>query len=291
MGAPSEPAHTGADRRLSGSTRVAAVIGSPVRHSLSPAIHNAAFAACGLDWAYVAFEVAAGGAGAALAAMRTLGLGGLSVTMPHKDDVAAAVDECSDAASVLRAVNCVVPLPDGRLRGENTDGDGFVDALAADAGWSPAGARCVVLGAGGAARSIVRALGASGAAEVVVVNRTASAAQVAAGLAGPVGRVGAAHDVAGAHLVVNATSVGMGGTGVPCAPELLRSGQVVVDCVYHPLRTPFLDAAQAQGARTLDGVGMLVHQAAHQFRCWTQQEPPVAAMDAAARAALASRHA
>ena len=290
MGTPSGPTPTGADRKLSGSTRVAAVIGSPVRHSLSPAIHNAAFAACGLDWAYVAFDVPAGGAAAALEAMRTLGLAGLSVTMPHKDDVAAAVDECSHAASVLRAVNCVVRLPDGRLRGENTDGDGFVDALAADAGWSPAGARCVVLGAGGAARSIVRALGAAGAAAVVVVNRTASAAAVAAALAGPAGRVGAAHEVTAADLVVNATSVGMGGTGVPCNPDLLRAGQVVVDCVYHPLRTPLLAAAEARGARTFDGVGMLVHQAAHQFRSWTQLEPPVAAMDAAARAALAARH-
>ncbi|MGH9135944.1 MAG: shikimate dehydrogenase family protein, partial [Acidimicrobiales bacterium] len=126
---------------LTGRTRVAGVIGSPIRHSLSPAIFNAAFAASGLDWMYAAFDVPAGDAGGALAGMRALGLGGLSVTMPHKDAVAALVDELSDDAAALGAVNCVVPVPGGRLRGESTDGPGFVDSLR-DAGVDPARQRC-----------------------------------------------------------------------------------------------------------------------------------------------------
>src|SRR5690606_4991227 len=118
-----------AGMRLTGTTRLAAVIGSPVRHSLSPVVHNAAFAAPGLDWAYVAVEVAPGDCRRALDGMRALGLGGLSVTTPHKDDVAALVDEASSDVQALGAANCVVPVAGGRLRGENTDGPGFVAAL------------------------------------------------------------------------------------------------------------------------------------------------------------------
>ena len=112
-----------------GRTRLAAVIGAPVRHSLSPVLHNAAFAALGLDWVYVALEVEAGRGAAALDGMRALGLGGLSVTMPHKTDVADACDELSADAAALRSVNCVTPMGDGRLRGDSTDGDGFVRSL------------------------------------------------------------------------------------------------------------------------------------------------------------------
>ena len=139
-----------------GTTSLAAVIGSPVRHSRSPAIHNAAFRALGLDWTYLAFDVAAGEAGRAIDAMRALGLGGLSVTMPHKDAVVDLVDELTDDARRLGAVNCVTPRS-GRLIGDNTDGAGFIASLA-DAGVSVGGRSCVVLGAGGAARAVVLAL-------------------------------------------------------------------------------------------------------------------------------------
>jgi shikimate dehydrogenase len=269
---------------------VAAVIGSPVRHSLSPAIHNAAFAAAGLDWVYVAFEVAPGQAVDALDAMRTLGLAGLSVTMPHKEAVAAAVDRLDPAASALAAVNTVVVDRHGALVGHNTDGAGFVDSLRADGGVEPRGRRVVVLGAGGAARAVVDALARAGASEVVVVNRTAARAEVAAALAGPVGRVGSAVDVSDADVVVNATSVGMAGVGADAElavdPDRLRAGQVVVDLVYHPLDTPLLRAARAAGAVGVDGLGMLVHQAALQQLLWTGHSPDVAVMRAAALAEL-----
>jgi shikimate dehydrogenase len=264
-----------------GSTRLAAVIGSPVRHSLSPVLHNAAFAAAGLDWVYVALEVGPGRVPEALAGMRALGIGGLSVTMPHKEAVAAECDRLSDDAAALGAVNCVVPDGD-ELVGHNTDGAGFVAALSAD-GVDPAGMACVVLGAGGAARAIALA----GAAEVAVVNRTADRAEQAVALLGGVGRVVAPADagesVGAAGLVVNATSVGMGDpapSDLPLDPARLRAGQVVADIVYRPLETALLRAARTRGATAVNGVPMLVHQAAVAFELWTGVPAPVAAMTA-----------
>lgn len=273
---------------VSGNTRIAGVIGQPVRHSLSPAIHNAAYDACGLDWVYVAMEVASGTVPEALAGMRALGIAGLSVTMPHKEAVFEAVDELTPAARAMRAVNCV-HLDGGRLVGYNTDGDGFVDSLRADAGVDPSGMRVTVLGAGGAARSVIEALARSGAAEVAVVNRTPDRAADAAALAGAVGIVGTSSSVATADLVVNATSVGMGSDDLPVDSSLLRAGQIVADLVYHPIDTALLRAARSAGARSVGGLGMLVHQAARQFTLWTGMTAPVAAMRAAAEAELSRR--
>jgi shikimate dehydrogenase len=265
---------------------VAALIGQPVGHSLSPAIHNAAFAALGLDWVYVAFPVAPDDLEAALAAVRALGVGGLSVTMPHKDRVAALVDEPSIAVQALGACNTVVALPDGRLAGENTDGDGLVDALI-HGQVAVAGARVVVLGAGGAGRSIVEALGRRGARDVAVLNRTPERALIAAELAGAVGRVGSLADVSTADIIVNATSVGMGASGLlPLDATLLRPDHVIFDTVYQPLVTPLVAAAGAIGCQTFDGVSMLICQAARQFRLWTGQEAPIDVMRAAVQAAI-----
>lgn len=267
---------------------LAAVIGSPVAHSRSPAIHEAAFRAVGLPWRYLAVEVPAGGAATALAAARVLGLRGLSVTMPLKEEAAALVDELEGPAAQLGAVNCVTPRGD-RLIGANTDGPGFLDALA-EAGVDVAGRRCMVLGAGGAARAVVLAMAGAGAAEVAVAGRTPERVVAAAAVAGARGRIGAAADAAGADVVVNATPVGMAGrtaTGLgalPLDPALLRPGQVVADLVYEPLETALLAAARAAGATPVGGLGMLVHQAAHAFRRWTGLEPPVAVMAAAASA-------
>ncbi len=275
---------------ITAQTRLGAVIGSPIHHSLSPALYNAAFAAAGLDWVFVAFDVASGLATDALAAMRVCGLGGLSVTMPHKEVVFANVDVVEQAAAALRSVNCVVPLADGRLLGCSTDGDGYVDSLRADAGVDPAGRRIVVVGAGGAARSIVDALARAGAAEIVVVNRTADKAHDTAMLAGHVGRVGQFGDIEHADIVVNATSIGMNSSEIPFDASLLHAGQTVSDIVYQPLRTALLGTAAERGAAVHDGLGMLVHQAVHQFRRFTggvEADPLV--MRAAAMAELANR--
>lgn len=278
---------------ISGATRVAAVIGSPVTHSLSPAIHNAAFAASGLDWVYTAFEVVPGAAPAALAAMRALGIAGLSVTMPHKDDVAAGVDVLDPASVALRTVNTVVLQPDGRLAGYSTDGDGFVASLR-DAGCDPAAMRVAVLGAGGAARSVIDALVRAGAERVVVINRSEDRGTSAAALAGERGAVGSVADIASADLIVNATSIGMGQPSgevehIPFDPELIEARHVVADLVYHPLETALLHAARQRGALAVDGLGMLIHQAVLQQQLWTGRRPDPLVMRAAAEQELAVR--
>jgi shikimate dehydrogenase len=266
---------------ITGTTSVAAVIGSPVRHSLSPALHNAAFEASGADWVYAAFEVAPGRALEALAAMRTLGLGGLSVTMPHKEAVADAVDVLTPSARALRSVNTVVRLGDGRLEGHSTDGDGFVASLV-EAGVDLGGRSVVVVGAGAAARAVIDAVARAGPACITVVNRSADRAAVAAKLAGDIGRCGQVGDIADADIVVNATSVGMNDDALPFDPAILRSTQVVADLVYHPLETPLLRAARAAGSVTVDGLGMLVHQAALQQQLWVGHRPDTGIMRAAA---------
>ena len=281
---------------ITGHTRAAGVIGTPIRHSLSPAIFNAAFAAGGLDWTYLAFEVPEGAAGLALGGMRALGLEGLSVTMPHKAAVLDGLDELSPDAEALGAVNCI-SRRGGTLRGDNTDGPGLVDSLRGDEGIDVAGLRTVVVGAGGAGRAVARALGGAGAREVVIVNRSLDAAERAVALAGAAARVGQAEDVSGADLVVNATPLGMGVVvttagehePLPVDPDRLGSGQVVVDLVYHPHVTPLLAVARERGLRGINGLGMLIHQAAHAFRLWTSEEAPLEAMSAAAVTALGHR--
>lgn len=285
-------------------TTVVGVIGSPVRQSLSPLLHNAAFAALDLNWVSLAFPVERGQVPAALNGMRALDVAGLSVTMPHKAEVATMVDSCSEVAAQLQAVNCVINQA-GTLHGANTDGDGFLASLRRAAGFDPAGKRCLVIGAGGAARAVAHALGRAGAADVAVVNRTAARAGAVAALAGPAGRALATADaaqVAQSDLVVNATPVGMAGQAGASgaagasggsadeseqwlvAPALLHAGQVVTDLVYAPRPTPWLAASAAAGATTVDGLGMLVHQAALQLELWTGHTAPVDVMWQAATA-------
>ncbi len=261
-------------------TRLAGVVGHPVRHSRSPAIHNAAFRSLGLDWAYLAFDVAPGAGGTAVPAMRSLGLAGLNVTMPHKHDVALAVDRRSAVAATLSAVNTVVSVGD-ELVGENTDGAGLLAALAADHGFDPSDRRCLVLGAGGSARAVVLALAGAGARVVEVAARRPEQAEVASRLAGAVGRVGTADGADQADLVVNATPV-TGQLPLGLDPSRLGSGQLVVDLGYQPRVTALLGAAAGRGATTANGLGMLVHQAALSFRLWTGEDAPLAAMAAAA---------
>jgi shikimate dehydrogenase len=221
--------------------------------------------------------------------MRVLGIAGFSVTTPHKEQVAANVDNLAPAAAALRSVNTVVRERDGSLTGHSTDGDGFVDALAAD-GFDVAGRHVLVVGAGAAARSVVPALGRAAAAVIVVANRTPARLGPVVDLAvvaRPAIDIGV--EVAAAELIVNATSVGFGGDGIPLDPSLLHGDHAVADLVYHPLETPLLRAARAVGARTFDGLGMLVHQAVLQQELWTGRRPDAAVMRAAALAELARR--
>jgi shikimate dehydrogenase len=266
---------------VDGATRVTGLIGDPVAHSRSPAILNAGFRAADLNWIYVAFPVPRGQGAEAVRAARALGLAGLTVTMPHKADAAAACDDLTPDAAALGAVNVVTVEPDGTLAGSSTDGEGFVRSVR-DEGFDPAGTDVLVAGAGGAARAIVVALGGAGA-RVTVAGRRRQAAEAAAGLV-PGGHGARLDEVDPGvfALVVNATPLGMHGEEGPVPVERLNPGQLVVDTVYHPMETPFLAAARARGIRAANGLGMLVHQAALAFEGWTGVEAPLAVMRAAA---------
>lgn len=269
---------------------VAAVIGSPIEQSLSPAIHNAAFRAHGDDWVYVAFHVAAGDAVKALHAMRVLGIAGLSVTMPHKDDVCDAVDDLDESARLAHSVNTVVRRHDGSLLGVNTDGEGCCNALESS-GAVLTSAKVVIIGAGGTARAIIAAMSLRGVADIAVVNRTNSRAQAAVDIT-PLARIGVESDIAHANILINTTPVGMGSSGVldmPCDAAFLGHGQFVLDAVYHPLVTPLLRAARKVGANTVDGLDMLVHQGALQQQHWLGRLPSVEIMRTAALDELDAR--
>jgi shikimate dehydrogenase len=226
--------------------------------------------------------------------MADLGIRGLSVTMPHKAGAAEACQRLTPVAERLGVVNTVTNMG-GELVGDSTDGPGFVDSLA-DLGWSPQAKRCLVLGAGGAARAVVLALAEAGADRVDVVGRRPDQVLAAAALAGKVGGVGTVGAAEAADLIVNATPVGMLGTGAETSGlpfglrlERLGGGQLVADLVYAPATTPLIAAARARGASTCNGLGMLIHQAARQVSIWTGRDAPVQAMSAAALRELGQR--
>ena len=267
---------------------VAAVIGWPISQSLSPVIHNAAFRHHGDNWSYVAYPVEPGDASSAIAAMRSGGLQGLNVTMPHKDAVADLVDELDKSAESIHAVNTVVRTSDGRLRGYSTDGEGLLRAIRINANWDPAGKKICVLGAGGAARSAVDAFSRAGVASIFVVNRTAEKAVQAIGDSN-VAVVGSQSNIHECDIVFNATSVGMGTDESLVSPELLHEGQLVIDAVYHPLETRLLRDAKSRGATVLDGLWMLIHQACVAQALWLGREPDYQVMRNAAVQELAAR--
>ena len=275
--------------RINGSTVLVGVIGNPVKHSLSPVILNAAFREAKINWVYTAFETPEEKLADAIGGIRALGIAGLSVTMPHKARVCSLLDEISDSAQSLGAVNCIVNDA-GNLKGHNTDGDGFLDAVKHDAGLDVAGKKVLVIGSGGSARSIIYSLGKAEAREIAVINRTKNKALDALELAGSVGRYVEENEiskvVSEADLVVNATPVGMsdteGTSSFPLEPNLLTKGQLAVDLIYHPISTPWMEALRDRGVEVHGGLSMLIFQAAKAFKLWTDKDAPVEAMRKAA---------
>ena len=275
--------------KISGSTTLVGVIGKPVKHSLSPAMLNAAFREAKINWVYTAFETPEEKLADAIGGIRALGIAGLSVTMPHKAKVCSLLDEITDSAQTLNAVNCIVNDA-GKLKGHNTDGDGFLDAVKHDAGLDVAGKKVLVVGSGGSARSIIYSLGKAGAAEIAVINRTKKKALDALELAGPVGRYVEKNEisevVSEANLVINATPIGMSDTGdtanFPIEPNLFSKGQLAIDLIYHPISTPWMEALRDREVETHGGLSMLIFQAARAFKLWTGKEAPVDAMRKAA---------
>lgn len=282
--------------QVDAATRVCGLFGYPVGHSFSPAMHNAALREMGINWVYVAFAVQPAHLPAAVAAVRALDMPGVNVTVPHKEAVLHLVDELSDAARLSGAVNTIIHRH-GKLYGDNTDGRGFLRAVA-EAGFDPRGKTVVIIGAGGAARAVGTALTRAGAGRVALFNRTPERAQALGDLLDSLGArvyicpwqelVSPSVEVAAlfreAALVVQTTSLGMHpatDTSVPLAPALLHEGQLVCDLVYNPPLTRFLAQARAAGARILNGLGMLLHQGALALEAWTGRPAPVEVMRAA----------
>lgn len=266
----------------------AGVIGYPVLHSRSPAIHMAAAEESGVKLEYRAISVAPEDLAEAIATMRRTGMRGLSVTMPHKQSVMEFLDELTPAAIELGAVNHIINT-DGHLVGNNTDGEGFLLGLSTAHGIEVKDQHVGVIGAGGAARAIIRACSMAGAGAVSVIARNparaANAAEVGGGVAQP-----ATFDVLGQlDIVVNATPVGMSGTSgardQPLDVFALDDAAIVADIVYEPLETPLLRAARKRGLTTVDGLSMLAGQAAAQFEWWTGRPAPLHVMVAAAKSA------
>jgi shikimate dehydrogenase len=281
-------ADAAAGTRVGGSTKTVGIIGWPVAHSLSPAIHNAAFAAMGLDWVYLPLPVHPLHLAAALGGIASMGFVGANVTMPHKAAVAGLVDEPSDDARRLHAVNTIVC--DGeRLRGANTDAPGFERFLRLDVGFDPSGRDALIFGAGGAGRACALALARGGASSITVAAREpARVEEVEAALDGVRTDVRAvAFDRAvsvRADLIVNATPLGSRGESLPVPP--LGPDMLVVDLLYHPTVTPLQLEARGAGATAFGGIGILLHQAALSFEMWTGQQPPLEVMSAAALASI-----
>jgi shikimate dehydrogenase len=273
------------------ATRLAGLLGWPLAYTLSPAIHNAAFRARGLDWIYLPFPVRPDRLRDAVGGLRALGALGANVTMPHKESIVGLLDDVSADVRALGAVNTVQRVGD-RLVGHNTDVEGFREFLIGDAGVEVAGKRALVLGAGGAARAVARALCELDAMEIAVAARQEERARTLVRAGGderlrPVEWGMAEAVMRGADIVVNATPLGAQGEKLFPDPRL-RAGVVVVDLVYHPPTTPLIEQARAAGAHAWGGLGMLIRQAAASFRLWTGQAAPLETMSAAAVRALGS---
>jgi len=271
---------------------IAAVIGTPISHSLSPAIHNAAFAASHRNGEYVAVECGISDVDATMATLQSAGLVGLSVTMPLKEAVIDCLDFVTPDADFLNAVNCISFGPTGSI-GHNTDGDGCCDALIEQGGARLRGATVVLLGAGGTARSIALALVRRGA-HVVIVNRTQSHAMELVGSFAAFGdeasiSVGDQSSIASASILINATSVGMNSSDMPVDTSVLHNRLTVLDAVYSPLETSLLSASRSAGATVVDGLWMLIHQARHQQKLWFGEFSDASAMRLAAERELSAR--
>lgn len=283
--------HPTITRTLSGKSLIAGVFGWPVTHSRSPRLHGYWLQHYGIDGAYIPFATAPEQFEQALRSLPHLGFRGANVTLPHKEHAFEIVDHLTDRARRIGAVNTVIVEENGTLRGDNTDGFGFVEHLQASIrDWRAATGSAVVLGAGGAARAIITALLEAGVPQIRLVNRTrARADDVAAAISAQsyervsfAGRI-TVHDwdqrgelLADAALLVNTTQLGLAGQP-PLEIDLtaLPKTAVVDDIVYVPLETPLLAAARKRGNRVVDGLGMLLHQARPGFAAWFKVEPEV----------------
>ncbi|MDH5454381.1 MAG: shikimate dehydrogenase [Paracoccaceae bacterium] len=260
---------------------LAGVIGSPIAHSKSPVLHAHWLKTYGIRGFYIPMDVAQANLREVIAALPRAGFVGCNVTIPHKETVLGLADVVTDRAALIGAANTLIFRKDGRIHADNTDGYGFIANLRQNApGWAPAAGPAAVIGAGGAARAVVASLIEVGVPEIRIANRTRTRAEV---LRSEFGAKIVVHDwvqagnmLEGAATVINTTSLGMEGKPDFRVPlDGLSPGAVVNDLVYTPLRTKFLEEAAAAGCVTVDGLGMLLHQAAPAFERWFGTRPEI----------------
>lgn len=258
---------------LSGSAKLAGVMGWPIGHSRSPRLHGYWLDRYGIDGAYVPLAVAPEKLDAALRALPALGFRGVNLTLPHKEAAVGICDAVTAQARRIGAVNTIVVGDDGQLQGSNTDAYGFLENLTQGSGWQPSDGPVVLLGAGGAARGLAVALVDAGVKQLRILNRTQARAETLAADIGPAASAAAWDDrneaLDGAALLVNSTTLGMVGQP-PLEVDLSRlpASAVVNDIVYAPLETPLLADARARGNPVVDGLGMLLYQAQPGFEAW-----------------------
>jgi shikimate dehydrogenase len=271
-------------REIAGTTRIAAVFGWPVEHSLSPPMQNAAIEALGLDWVYIAAGVAPEALAEALRGARAMRYVGVNCTIPHKEAVLPHLDWLDPTAQAMRAVN-TIHIVDGEMRGYNTDAYGFTETLLAEGEVILKDKTVLVIGSGGAARGIAAGAAMEGARKVILANRTRPRAEKIAEDIEPafpetrfevvqLSRASLQNAAGRAEVIANATSLGMGASDpLPIEPVLIQPGHVIFESVYVPAETPLLRAARERGAIAVGGLGMLARQGARSLSIWSGMEP------------------
>lgn len=273
---------------MAGKIPLAGVIGSPISHSKSPQLHRHWLKTYGIAGDYIPMDVASQDLKEVLRALPKAGFVGVNVTIPHKEKILEIADLVTDRATLIGAANTLIFRKDGKIHADNTDGYGFIENLRAGApNWNPAAGPAAILGAGGAARAVVASLLDAGVPEILITNRTRIRAEKLAEDFGKrltvIDWVQAGNILEESALVVNTTALGMIGKPAMRVPlDGLRKGTVVTDLVYTPLKTDLLIAAEAAGCVTVDGLGMLLHQAVPAFERWFGQRPEVDSMTRAA---------
>jgi shikimate dehydrogenase len=268
---------------INAATRLCAVLGAPVRHSASPAMHNAAFAALGLNWRYLAFEVVPENLRAAIEGAKAMGFAGFNLTVPHKLLALDLVDALDESAKVWGAVN-TIRFDEKGATGFNTDADGLANSLREDLKLELRGKKVLLLGAGGAGRTAALKLASEKVAELFLVNRTPSKAEEIANEIKkrfPSAKVSVGFPEADVDLLLNATSLGLKtDDALPLDKKKfsLKQTRSVYDMIYRPAETKLLAAAKAAGCQTANGLGMLLHQGAKAFEIWTGKTAPLDVM-------------
>jgi len=268
-----------------------AVIGDPIEHSKSPAMHNVWFEETSIDATYIPIHVSSEQLESAVAGLKTLGASGWNVTIPHKTAIIPYLDELDELAQKMGAVNTVVRTTEGKLKGYNTDGIGFVRSLEEAVGSSHKDKPVLLVGAGGAARGIAFAMWQQGYNHMTIANRTVANAQDIVdemGMGCAISLKEAEETLADFSIIVQMTSAGLatGNFSMPFSLNRLTKGAIVADIVYNPLMTPFLQAAEEKGATIVTGLGMFVHQGAIAFEHWLGNYPNTNSMIAQLKAQL-----